>query len=83
MRNKIEKTNKTKFDYKARILGVVGIAIFALTVIIGGNTLLTISNENKALINLVETPTNNKTFANKANNTDLETKNVEIIIEEE
>lgn len=27
MRNKIEKTNKTKFDYKARILGVVGIAI--------------------------------------------------------
>ena len=46
MRNKIEKTNKTKFDYKARILGVVGIAIFALTVIIGGNTLLTISNES-------------------------------------
>lgn len=83
MRNKIEKTNKTKFDYKARILGVVSIAIFALTVIIGGNTLLTISNENKTLINLVETPTNNKTFANKANNTDLETENVEIIIEEE
>ena len=82
MRNKIEKTNKTKFDYKARILGVVGIAIFALTVIIGGNTLLTISNENKTLINLVETPTN-KTFANKANNTDLDTENVEIIIEEE
>ena len=45
--------------------------------------LLTISNENKTLINLVETPTNNKTFANKANNTDLETENVEIIIEEE
>lgn len=83
MRNKIEKTNKTKFDYKARILGVVSIAIFALTVIIGGNTLLTISNENKTLINLVETPTNNKTFANKVNNTDLETENVEIIIEEE
>lgn len=83
MRNRIEKSNKTKFDYRARVLGFIGIAIIAATFAIGGHTLLTISNENKALVNLIETPTNTKNHANK--NDEVKTKENEklvIVIEE-
>ena len=50
MKNKIEKTNKTKFDYVARTLGVLGFVIIAAVSLIGGITISNINTENKTLI---------------------------------
>ncbi len=80
MRNRIEKSNKTKFDYRARVLGIIGIAIIAVTFIVGGHTLTTISNENKTLINLIDSPSaqtkNNEKVA-------VENERLEIVVEDD
>lgn len=80
MRNRIEKSNKTKFDYRARVLGIIGIAIIAVTFIVGGHTLTTISNENKTLVNLIDSPsTQNKSNEKAA----IENEKLEIVVEDE
>lgn len=80
MRNRIEKSNKTKFDYRARVLGIIGIAIIAVTFIVGGHTLTTISNENKTLVNLIDSPSaqtkNNEKVA-------VENERLEIVVEDD
>ena len=83
MRNRIEKTNKTKFDYIARTLGILGVFIIAGTAIIGGTTLASISNENKNLINLIEQTEKEETrVQNAKNGVIISTEEVEIVIEE-
>lgn len=57
MKNKVEKTNKTRFDYIARRLGVIGLAVMALTFIIGGNALISVKEENQTLIKSISTKT--------------------------
>lgn len=82
MKNRIEKANKTKFDYVCRGLGVFGFILIVATVVIGGSTLNTISNENKTLTNLIniQEETTNKT-QNAKNNEEIVNSNIEIIIE--
>ena len=83
MRNRIEKANKTKFDYVARTLGIFGILIIAGTALIGGTTLASISNENKNLINLIEQSEKEETkIQNAKNGVVISTEEVEVIIEE-
>lgn len=84
MRNRIEKSNKTKFDYVARTLGVFGILIIAVTAIVGGTTLASVSNENKNLINMIEMTQQEETrIQNAKNGSVINTEEVEIIIEEQ
>lgn len=82
MKNRIEKANKTKFDYVCRGLGVFGFILIIATVVIGGSTLNTISNENKTLTNLIniQEETTNKT-QNAKSNDEIVNSNMEIIIE--
>ena len=83
MRNRIEKANKTKFDYVARTLGIFGILIIAGTALIGGTTLASISNENKNLINLIEQSEKEETkIQNAKNGVVISTEEVEVVIEE-
>ncbi len=68
MRNRIDKSNKTGFDYTARKLGVIGAIILATTCIAGGITLSAVRNENRTLTHaLTQTVTGeSKAQANKA-----------------
>lgn len=49
MKNKTSKVNKTKFDYICFRLGIVGLALFLLTIVIGGASLFNIINTNQEL----------------------------------
>ena len=49
MKNKTSKVNKTKFDYICLRLGIVGLALFLLTIVIGGASLFNIINTNQEL----------------------------------
>ena len=51
MKNKIEKTNKTKFDYVARALGVFGFIIIAAVSLIGGITLSNMKSSKMEVFN--------------------------------
>lgn len=83
MRNRIEKSNKTRFDYVARTLGIFGILIIIATAFIGGTTLASISNENKNLINLIETANMDETKIQNAKNGEVvDSEKIEVIIEE-
>lgn len=68
MRNRIEKSNKTGFDYTARKLGVIGAIILATTCIAGGITLSSVRSENRTLTHaLAQTVSGEgKAQANKA-----------------
>ena len=50
MKNRINKSNKTRFDYIARKLGLLGGVILAGTCILGGETLINIKKENQILL---------------------------------
>lgn len=82
MKNRIEKANKTKFDYVARSLGIFGILIIIATCFIGGITLTSISNENKNLINVINNSHKEVDKTQNAKNDELNNKNIEVIIEE-
>lgn len=68
MRNRINKSNKTGFDYTARKLGVIGAIVLATTCIAGGIALSSVRSENRTLIYaLTKTATaEGKSQANKA-----------------
>ena len=53
MKNKVEKFNKTKFDYVSRKLAIFGLFIMIFTVAIGGSILVNMINENKYLMNVL------------------------------
>ena len=57
MRNKVEKFNKTKFDYVSRKLAIFGLFVMIFTVAIGGSILVNMINENKYLTNLLSDKT--------------------------
>ncbi len=84
MKNRIEKANKTKFDYVARSLGIFGILIIIATCFIGGITLTSISNENRNLINIIDNSHKEVDKIQNAKNDELvnKEKNIEIIVEE-
>lgn len=86
MKNRIEKSNKTKFDYIARNLGIAGVAIMALTIIIGGSTLISIKEKNQALVRSLAVQTmsieKGKSFNQGAKYTLDNNGEVEVIIEE-
>lgn len=50
MRNIIEKSNMTKFDYQARKLGVIGLIIISFTLILGGTILVNLHREQQVLM---------------------------------
>lgn len=81
MRNRIEKANKTKFDYVCRTLGIFGFLIIVATVIIGGNTLSAISSENKTLANLINVQEENTNkIQNAKNNEEIVNTEIRVII---
>lgn len=86
MKNRIEKSNKTKFDYIARNLGIAGVAIMALTIIIGGSTLISIKEKNQALVRSLAVQTmsieKGKSFNQGVKYTLDNNGEVEVIIEE-
>ena len=53
MKNKVEKFNKTKFDYVSRKLAIFGLFIMIFTVAIGRSILVNMINENKYLMNVL------------------------------
>lgn len=69
MKNKIEKTNKTKFDYVARALGVFGFVIIDAVSLIGGITLSNMNAENRTLIAQIDKSENDIPYKVNRNNT--------------
>lgn len=81
MRNKIEKTNKTKFDYVARTLGVFGFVIIAIVTLIGGITLSSINNDNTVLLALINKSEDEIPYKTNKNNT--QTTSEDYVVEDD
>ncbi|MDD7735955.1 MAG: hypothetical protein SOW55_00630 [Bacilli bacterium] len=57
MKNKLVKKNMTKFDYRARRLGIAGLFLLTITLSVGLPILTSLSNTNRSLthdINVME-----------------------------
>ena len=57
MKNKLVKKNMTRFDYRARRLGIAGLLLLTITLGVGLPVLSSLSNTNKTLtqdINVIE-----------------------------
>lgn len=50
MKNKLVKTNMTKFDYKARRLGIIGLFLMVVTLGVALPVATSLSNMNNTLI---------------------------------
>lgn len=50
MKNKLVKANKTKFDYRARKLGIFGLFLMIITLSVAVPVASSLSNVNKSLV---------------------------------
>ena len=50
MKNKLVKANKTKFDYRARRLGIIGLFLMVITLSVAVPVASSLSNVNKSLV---------------------------------
>lgn len=50
MKNKLVKANKTKFDYRARRLGIIGLFLMVVTLSVAVPVASSLSNVNKSLV---------------------------------
>lgn len=50
MKNKLVKANKTKFDYRARKLGIIGLFLMVITLSVAVPVASSLSNVNKSLV---------------------------------
>lgn len=50
MKNKLVKANKTKFDYSARRLGIIGLFLMVITLSVAVPVASSLSNVNKSLV---------------------------------
>lgn len=65
MKNIIEKSNKTKFDYTCRKLGLIGLFIIGLTIILGGSQILILIKSNNELTKSIAQVEQNNEEKNK------------------
>lgn len=68
MKNKLVKKNMTRFDYRARRLGLAGLLLLTITLGVGLPVLSSLSNANRALtqdITLIENQNDDALNQNK------------------
>ena len=74
MKNKVEKRYLTKFDYKARRLGIAGVIIVVLSLFVLLPISKNISNDNLSLVKEIEEFTHNIEEEENITNSILERK---------
>lgn len=74
MKNKVEKRYLTKFDYKARRLGIAGVIIVVLSLFVLLPISKNISNDNLSLVKEIEQITHNIEEEENITNSILERK---------
>jgi hypothetical protein len=70
MKNKLVKANKTKFDYRARKLGIIGLFLMVITLSVAVPVASSLSNVNKSLVHDITVMENE----NNDSNLELERK---------
>ena len=71
MKNKLIKANKTKFDYRARKFGIIGLFLMVITLSVALPVASSLSNMNKSLVQDITIMENEN---KEANNYELERK---------
>lgn len=64
MKNKLVKANKTKFDYRARRLGIIGLFLMVITLSVAVPIASSLSNINHSLVQDITVMENENNDAN-------------------